>query len=605
MNIVKQHILLNITLILVIALASCGDQDVINARKWEKVVLEFDGPEVSEQLDDNPFLNYRLMVTFSNGDRSMTVPGFYAADGNAAESSADSGNKWRVIFRPDRAGQWSYQAILRQGKDIAISEDRSAGKEVAIKGGSGTIAVTDNPNIEGRLVYSGKRYLQYAESGRYFLKSGCDSPENLLGYEDIDGTVRESAADREGESMADETLHKYEAHNKDYKEGDPSWKDGKGKGLIGGLNYLASKGVNAVYFLVMNIEGDGKDVYPYTSYDERLRFDCSKLDQWEIIFDHMDDLGIMLHVVLQETENELLLDGGDTGRERKLYYREMIARYAHHPRLTWNLGEENGPVHWRPEGQTTAQQKAMVDYIESHDPYDNFTVIHSHSDIPTQDKLFTPLLGLRGLDGMSMQVADRTKIHSVTKKWLDSSRLAGRQWVMHMDEIGPWWRGMDPDDRLNNNQDSVRAEALWGNLMAGGAGAEWYFGAKNHNNDLSCEDWRTRDRAWTFTDHAISFFERYIPFGEMEGKDELVSGATSYCFAKEGDLYVVYMLFGGQVQLDLTDVEGEFSIQWYDPRNGGDLQSGTIAHANGGGVVDLGRSPDAPAEDWAVVVKRK
>jgi len=54
--------------------------------------------------------------------------------------------------------------------------------------------------------------------------------------------------------------------------------------------------------LTMNIIGDGKDVWPYTDYNERYRFDCSKLDQWEIVFEHMETLGIMAHYVLQETE---------------------------------------------------------------------------------------------------------------------------------------------------------------------------------------------------------------------------------------------------------------------------------------------------------------
>lgn len=47
----------------------------------------------------------------------------------------------------------------------------------------------------------------------------------------------------------------------------------------------------------------------------------------------MDKLGLMLHVVTQETENDRLLDGGEPGFERKLYYRELIARFAHHPAL--------------------------------------------------------------------------------------------------------------------------------------------------------------------------------------------------------------------------------------------------------------------------------
>ena len=56
---------------------------------WHCTTLTFDGPETSEEADSNPFRDYRLQVTFTHeasGDVAE-VPGFYAADGNAAESS--------------------------------------------------------------------------------------------------------------------------------------------------------------------------------------------------------------------------------------------------------------------------------------------------------------------------------------------------------------------------------------------------------------------------------------------------------------------------------------------------------------------------------------
>ena len=580
--------------------------NVLEIKKWEKLTLQFEGPVTSETATDNPFLNYRMAVTFTHSNKTITIPGFYASDGNAAESSADNGNIWKVHFRPDLEGEWNYKASFRKGKDIAISDDANVGTPTGFDGQTGTIRVLPNPSSEGRLQYVGKRYLQYAESKRYFIKGGADSPENFLGYKDFDGTVRgEVPKERAGEATAKDNLHKYESHLKDWKIGDPTWQNGKGKSIIGALNYLASKGMNSVYFLTMNIEGDGKDVYPYPTYQERLRFDCSKLAQWEIVFDHMDQLGIMQHIVLQETENELLLDGGDTKYERKLYLREMIARFAHHPRVTWNMGEENGPVHWHPTGQNTAQQKAMVKYVKTHDPYKNFTVIHSHSEKEPRDELFTPLLGFKNLDGMSMQVAVKADIHEVTKQWVKASAKANRQWVMNMDEIGPYWRGVDPDDRIDNNQDTVRAEALWGSLMAGGAGAEWYFGYKNHNDDLGCEDWRSRDRMWEYTNNAVAFFEKHIPFDKMTSQDELLVGDDGYCFAKNGEVYVVYLLYGGKGTIDLKNVSGEFSVKWYNPRTGGDLQNGSVTTLLGGDVVSFGNPPADVDKDWAILINKE
>lgn len=85
-------------------------------KKWHKVELVFQGPESSELAIENPFLDYRLDVTFKHADVEYTVPGFYAADGDAAESSADKGNIWIVRFAPDQVGLWTYQVALRRGR---------------------------------------------------------------------------------------------------------------------------------------------------------------------------------------------------------------------------------------------------------------------------------------------------------------------------------------------------------------------------------------------------------------------------------------------------------------------------------------------------------
>jgi hypothetical protein len=45
-------------------------------------------------------------------------------------------------------------------------------------------------------------------------------------------------------------------------------------------------------------------------------------------------MGLNLHFKTQEIENSQLLDGGVLGNERKLYYRELVARFSHHLALT-------------------------------------------------------------------------------------------------------------------------------------------------------------------------------------------------------------------------------------------------------------------------------
>ncbi|AFO47546.1 hypothetical protein [Pseudomonas putida] len=64
------------------------------------------------------------------------------------------------------------------------------------------------------------------------------------------------------------------------------------------------------------------------------------MDQWEIVFEHGTKLGMYLHFKTQEAENVNLLDDGHLGPQRKLYYRELIARFGHHLALNWKLGVE-------------------------------------------------------------------------------------------------------------------------------------------------------------------------------------------------------------------------------------------------------------------------
>ena len=550
-------------------------------RTWHPLALTFSGPETAEAAAPNPFRDFRLAVTFSSGGRTCVVPGYYAADGNAANTGAAAGNKWRVHFTPDQEGEWTWTASFRAGPDVALSSESAAGKPAAFDGTTGTLKIgpTDKTGRDlrgqGMLQYVGEHYLRFAQTGQYFLKGGADSPENFLGYADFDQTPKGK--------------HRYAPHAGDWKPGDPSWAGGRGRSIIGALNYLASKGMNSVYFLTMNVRGDGKDVWPWTDENERFRFDCSKLDQWEIVFSHMDRLGIMLHVLTQETENDQLLDGGDLGPERILYYRELVARFGHHLAVIWNLGEENT--------NTDGQRKAFAKFFKDVDPYKHPVVVHTFPG--KQEAVYTPLLGYAYFDGPSLQT---NQTHAQTVKWIDQSAAAGRKWFVSLDEIGPANTGVKPDAD-DPGHDEVRHKHLWGNLMAGGAGCEWYFGYKFPHNDLNCEDWRSRDRMWDQTRYALEFFRRHLPFTKMKQADELTSDPDDYCLALPREVYAVYLPAGGTADLDLGTAAAAFTVAWYNPREGGPLQAGSVAEVKGPGKVSLGRPPADPSKDWVVLVK--
>jgi len=575
--------------------------------RWHTATFPFAGPMTSEDAAINPFRDYRLTVTFEHEEVSYTVRGFYAADGNAGNSGADDGNIWQVRFTPDRDGLWRYRAELRHGPDVAIADDPAAGELVPLETSSGRFLVVPSDKTgrdfrgHGRLIADGG-YFRFAESGRYWLKGGTNSPENFLAYAGFDGTMLAATSARDGEAVRDGNLHRYQPHVADWRPGDPSWRDGRGKGIVGAVNYLSSTGMNAAYFLTFNIDGDGNDVWPFRTAGTVDRFDCSKLAQWEILFQHMQAKGILLHLVTQETENERLLDDGDTGPLRKLYYQELIARYGHHLALVWNLGEENGPADFSPNGQTDEQRKAMAKYVSAHDPYDHPIVLHTHATIAGKEEILDPLLGFTPLDGLSFQVDDRLRVNAEIAEWRETARGSGHDWLITMDEIGMWHTGAVPDS-VDPNHDSLRRHALWGALLGGAAGVEWYFGARFPANDLSSEDWRLRERLWAQTRVALEFFSerRYWDYRPCNRR---IVGAA-YCAGLSGEEYVVYPLDRNSRRIDLSNTNGIYDVWWYDPLAGGALQRGSLPSVRGGGLRSLGVPPKDGEQDWVMLITRR
>jgi len=330
-----------------------------------------------------------------------------------------------------------------------------------------------------------------------------------------------------------------------------------------------------------------------------------------------------LHFKLQETENDdhkkgkknyvpESLDGGQLGVQRKLYCREIIARFAHNLALNWNLGEENT--------QTTAQQKAMIDYIAALDPYGHNIVVHTYPD--QQDKVYMPLLGAKSqLSGVSLQNSSLKTTHAQVVKWVGLSTRAGKPWVVAFDESGSaahaqcpdlgykGFDGRDKDGKKTHTQHEVRKYTLWGALMAGGTGNEYYFGYKYVENDLNCEDWRSRDQSWDYCRIALDFFhDNSIPFWQMHNADELVGNPqhadTRYCFAAKGRTYLVYLTDGGSATLNLAGESGEFTVEWFNPRSGGKLAAGSVKRVTGGRKVSLGKAPKETGQDWLIVVRK-
>jgi len=598
-------------------------------RVWHPITITFDGPATQENATPNPFTDFRLNVTFTQGSKSYQVPGFYAADGDAANSGASAGGKWRVHFTPDAPGEWSYTVSLKQGTMISIvregldPEPPDVAPWAPLDGetGSVTVAPSDKSGRDfralGRLIYTGEHHFRTAGNQRTFVKTGMDSPENFLGYADFDQTFKDPNPpklnpNKSGPRSPLGIIHQFASHVADWNVGDPVWtqRDGVpgsyGKGIIGAINYLAEQGVNSHYFLTYNIDaGDGADTWPWRAVDERLRFDCSKLDQWDIVFRHMQEKGLLMYVIQQERENDKRLGpleapkNGDKPYNnlndgRKLYYRELIARFAYHPGLVWNIGEEN-------TNKINANVNLPSDfaaYIRSLDPYDHPIGIHSGNGDSVLG-MAADFYGDPNFEFMSMQ-ADIADYADYSQQIVSASALAGRKFVVWADEQNP---GED-------DSNAYRKLGAWSAYMGGAGGVEWYAGG----DDQDLEDYRAPVVAEKLFDYrSLHFFFSTLADPAGLGPDSsLVTGASNLCLADPGNRYVAYLPNGGACEIDLSAAAGgdQFHVRWYNPRTGGvhdgggRLEGGSVLTAAGGGVRNLGVPPSDTALDWAVLITR-
>jgi hypothetical protein len=265
-----------------------------------------------------------------------------------------------------------------------------------------------------------------------------------------------------------------------------------------------------------------------------------------------------------------------------------VARFGHHLAVVWNLGEENNTP--------DADRKEIARYIRALDVYRHPITVHTHAKKALT--FYDGILGDPFFAATSIQSSmDRYNNEAIVLRRL--SAQAGRKWAIFGDEQNPAGAGVVPDED-DPNHDEPRKNALWGNLMGGGSGVEWYFGHKFPHMDINCEDWRSRDRMWDQTRRALDFFHRYLPFTKMLPDNELTSNPKCYCFAKVDEVYSLYLPDGGNADLKIG--VGTYDVHWYDPRAGGDLQQGSIRQVHGPGSRSVGNPPSASHQDWAVLV---
>lgn len=516
---------------------------VATYHKWHRVELVLNGPETEVTAAPNPFL-LEVNVIFTAPDASSyAVPAFYDGDGQGC----GKGHVWKVRFSPNATGAWKYE---------------SASAEPVLAGFRGAFNVDEPPADSadflkwGRLIYAGGHYLKFTDGG-YWIKGGCDDPENFLGASFLFS---------------------------DFNEPD-TWASKKKA-----ADYLSGRKVNSIYCITNTIHGDRPDSWPWigngTDSNNRDRFDVGKLLIWEDFFAYCQNMGLVLHIVLND-------DSGWTGYDSRLYFREMVARFGHHPAIIWNIGEEAN------ETFSNAEQEGLAQQMKSIDPFGHPVTVHRKPDA----NLHWPFLGNPLFDLTSIQAGEGIKAFStaflpdigkIVRENRIASFLARRPIPVMIDETS----GVDLVDAATILK--MRTKVLYPIYLSGGNFElhfkDSYGAVFNSGGEVTIT---ALGPMWDDMFRARQFLEQ-VPFAEMEASPQLISSADrNLCLAKPGSVYAIYLSAGGNASINLTDIGGEYQVQWYNPRTGERADGGRVT---GGGWRSLG-SP-AFAGDVAATVKK-
>ena len=191
---------------------------------------------------------------------------------------------------------------------------------------------------------------------------------------------------------------------------------------------------------------------------------------------------------LEETEVEF--DLGHLSDERKLYMKEMVARFGHLLGLQWNLGEESNR-----DKQNTIDIAA---YLRGLDGYRHPVAIHTNYNY---EERYNDFYGNINFNSSSFQ-GDGSNYDDVAKEIREKSKDKGRPWIAYGDEQGP--------DNLMDTDGMI--EIYLNNIFAGGAGCEFYDGnpETGGGGDLTLENFRNYDALWKSLSNIVRFISDNI-----------------------------------------------------------------------------------------------
>jgi hypothetical protein len=538
---------------------------LVTVPRWEMHEFELHGDSHVE----NPFRDAALVGEFTSpSGKTITNEGFY-----------DGGDIWRLRFTPDEEGEWRY---LLRGEGVELHR-RGRLRCIAPRGHGFIRIHPDNPHA-----------FAYTD-GTPFFPMG-DTCYGLYSDSPITPVLR-------AQYLKTRHLQRFNfvrlgiLHSPTHGQTDPNywpWGGTPGQPDLDRFNPPFFRGLDAV-LTEMQAVGMNAEL-------------------------------IMLNYYLRPFTDVKAW----TPRRQRQWLRYVTARYAAFPNLfLWTIANE---YETHPDGRYRLDvpddpqwARATARFIKQHDPYRHLVTVHPVISASTQGRTpndpFHPPWWIGeffGKDDAMDVLSQQTGQHGEGVVWneqllcwtgdapdLVASLRADRRYarpVLNTESGYEYLRGHPTEKKQVHHTDKVRHSA-WRIVCAGG-----YFAAGFHGTIGHSDSWNRIDAPnhYTFVvkDEGAAgqlaflhdFFTR-LPFWRMQPFDG-VHGDMAVSLAEPGQVYVIYLPHGGEMAVDLSDVQSPLTGRWFNPRTGKWAEPFEVA----GGRRVAFQAPDV--SDWVLRLSR-
>lgn len=322
-------------------------------------------------------------------------------------------------------------------------------------------------------------------------------------------------------------------------------------------------GTTLVYF------GHAQDEVPYIKGSEGSEFNLAMWDRLNQHYDAIRDAGMGHYIMFYSDDGESPNNYGITAKSKAelRLFRYAVARLGCYPIVMWDTGIDIS------ETRSSSWIDWFADWFNANDPWGH--PVGSRSGGGSGGK--HPANGTYFSDGAST-LPDHDQF---VKTWGNSNVP-----IAFTDR----WR--EDGSRGGFDRNKIR-RGVWEMGLTGGSAV---YVTGNNNGGYLDADYADDFKAAPDCGHAAEFFRERVsnPGALMPQPELVVSGNGIVLAAAAGQEYVAYYPAGGTAELDLTHVEGDLSLSWYDPLTGEYRSQETLA----GGAVTPIPAPDG--SDWVL-----